>query len=289
MGWRPPVFCLPGALGSVLYFKPLATGLGRKSPVFGLPTPGLDGRPTPRTVPELAAGHVDVLRQRQPRGPYRLIGHSSGGRVAFEIARQLEQQGETVDLLAILDTDAPNHGHPAPRVVYTERQWLHGIVGVCEDLTGVRTGLSQEALDALPDSDAAYARVLRTLQQQEFLFAPDAALDELKALVALFRITIESDAGYRFPGPVRCPIHLLRASQSRPNEKSGTDETWGWAACTQSRVEVTHVPPLPRLPRSAGPPRRLIPPASFAMDEPCAPGCVQFLPVGDTRREARLI
>jgi thioesterase domain-containing protein/acyl carrier protein len=241
-GDGPPVFCLPGALGSVLYLKPLATGLGLKSPVFGLPTPGLDRRPTPHTVPELAAGHLDVLRHRQPRSPYRLIGHSSGGRVAFEMARQLEQQGETVDLLAILDTGAPNHGHPAPRVDYTERQWLYGIVGICEDLTGASCGISPEALDALPDSDAAYAWVLRTLQQQEFLFTPDASLDELKALVALFRITIESDVGYCYPGPVRCPIHLFRASQSRPDAKSGADETWGWAACTGSRVEVIHVP-----------------------------------------------
>src|SRR5262249_2379389 len=46
-------------------------------------------------------------RALQPHGPYCLGGLSFGGVVAFEMARQLQQSGEQVALLALIDTWAP--------------------------------------------------------------------------------------------------------------------------------------------------------------------------------------
>ena len=40
----------------------------------------------------------------QPDGPYLLAGYSAGGVVAFEMAQQLQAQGQQVALLAMLDT-----------------------------------------------------------------------------------------------------------------------------------------------------------------------------------------
>ncbi|MGH7186693.1 MAG: thioesterase domain-containing protein, partial [Pseudomonadota bacterium] len=123
-----PIHCLPGAIGSVLYLYPLACRLGTDQPVYALPTPGLDGTPAPASVPALAARHLEALRRRQPRGPYRLAGHSSGGRAAFELAWQLEQQGETVALLAILDTSAPDPEPVGERSDDTAPGWLRDLV-----------------------------------------------------------------------------------------------------------------------------------------------------------------
>ena len=36
-------------------------------------------------------------------GPYRILGYSFGGAIAFEMARQLEQSGHEVELLALLE------------------------------------------------------------------------------------------------------------------------------------------------------------------------------------------
>ena len=41
----------------------------------------------------------------QPEGPYFVGGHSSGGLVAFEMARQLRSQGKDVALLVLFDTE----------------------------------------------------------------------------------------------------------------------------------------------------------------------------------------
>src|SRR5205823_2243155 len=54
--------------------------------------------------------YVAALQAVQPVGPYLLGGWSFGGVVAFEMAQQLHAQGQTVALLALLDSWAPTPG-----------------------------------------------------------------------------------------------------------------------------------------------------------------------------------
>ncbi|EGJ33832.1 MULTISPECIES: thioesterase domain-containing protein [Moorena] len=51
----------------------------------------------------IAAHHIKALQAVQPNGPYLLGGHSFGGKVAFEMAQQLRNQGQEVSLLAIME------------------------------------------------------------------------------------------------------------------------------------------------------------------------------------------
>lgn len=59
------------------------------------------------TVQELARDYIEVIRAQQPHGPYRLVGMSFGGVVAYEVAQQLRAQGEEVVFLAMLDAALP--------------------------------------------------------------------------------------------------------------------------------------------------------------------------------------
>ena len=52
----------------------------------------------------MAAHYIKELRELQPEGPYFIGGRSLGGMVAFEMAQQLRAQGQTIGLLALLDT-----------------------------------------------------------------------------------------------------------------------------------------------------------------------------------------
>jgi thioesterase domain-containing protein/acyl carrier protein len=104
-GSRPPLFCMHGAGGTVLMYRELSRHLGDDQPVYGLQAQGLDGSSPPLTkIEEMAALYVKEIRQVQPRGPYFVAGYCMGGTVAFEVAQQLCQQGETVALLALFDT-----------------------------------------------------------------------------------------------------------------------------------------------------------------------------------------
>jgi aspartate racemase len=79
--------------------------------VYGLQAPGLDGKREPLTrVEDMAAHYINEIKAVLPEGPFLLGGASFGGRVAFEIARQLEKQGHPVALVALFDAFAPEAG-----------------------------------------------------------------------------------------------------------------------------------------------------------------------------------
>jgi thioesterase domain-containing protein len=54
---------------------------------------------------------VQELRRFQPEGPYALGGYCFGGNVAYEMARQLDQQGQRVNLLVLLNSSPPNSSY----------------------------------------------------------------------------------------------------------------------------------------------------------------------------------
>jgi amino acid adenylation domain-containing protein len=103
-GDRPPLLCVPGADGQLLVFRHLAAAIGNDQPVYGIQPHGLDGAAPDSTIEESAARNIRELRRIQPSGPYRLAGFSTGGVVAFEMARQFQELGECVDSLMLIDS-----------------------------------------------------------------------------------------------------------------------------------------------------------------------------------------
>jgi oxalate---CoA ligase len=112
-GTRIPLFCLSGMYGHVLNFYSLARALGKDQPVYGLQLPELSGQEFTRNIENLAELFLSEVRRVQPQGPYRLLGYSFGGYVAYEMARKLGSHGHCVGSLGLLDTRAP--GYPKPR------------------------------------------------------------------------------------------------------------------------------------------------------------------------------
>src|SRR6184192_2475708 len=104
-GQRQPFFCVHAAGGNVLEYRDLARLLGPDQPFYGLQAKGLDGKSEPHTtIKEMASYYIREMREVQPEGPYMIGGRSSGGTIAFEMACQLDAQGQKVALLALLDT-----------------------------------------------------------------------------------------------------------------------------------------------------------------------------------------
>ncbi len=104
-GSRPPLFCIHPVSGLSWGYKSLANYLDADQPVYGLQARGLSGVSSlPETIEAMAADYIHQIRSIQPEGPYYLLGWSLGGHVAHSMATQLEQQGEKVALLAVLDS-----------------------------------------------------------------------------------------------------------------------------------------------------------------------------------------
>jgi amino acid adenylation domain-containing protein len=107
VGRRRPLFAVYSAGGHALALLPVLRSLGSDQPCYWLQPPGMDWTSTEcTTLPQIAAYYINQVKAVQPRGPYRLLGHGFGGHVVFEMALQLQELGETIEYLAILDTEA---------------------------------------------------------------------------------------------------------------------------------------------------------------------------------------
>ncbi|HLW00769.1 MAG TPA: amino acid adenylation domain-containing protein [Ktedonobacterales bacterium] len=107
-GSKRPFFFLHGDLvGGAWYCFPLARLLGPEQPFYSIQPYKFDGRQVPPKFEEQAAAHIQSLRAIQPEGPYLLGGFCFGGLLAYEMARQLQAQGQQVDFLLLINTTSP--------------------------------------------------------------------------------------------------------------------------------------------------------------------------------------
>ncbi|MEH2247202.1 amino acid adenylation domain-containing protein [Nostoc sp.] len=122
-GSKPPFFCIHGLGGEVLGFRELALHLGSEQPFYGLQPQELDGKQLLYTrIEDMATHYIQEIQTLQSNGPYFLGGYSFGGIVAFEMARQLQEQGEQVGILVILDSCRPGYSR---RASFLKRVFLH--------------------------------------------------------------------------------------------------------------------------------------------------------------------
>jgi acyl transferase domain-containing protein/thioesterase domain-containing protein/acyl carrier protein len=98
-----PVFWIHGGLGGVELYTPLAEVSER--PFFGIQARGwMTDRAPLVGIQAMAAYYVHVMQSVQPEGPYDIGGYSLGGLIAFEVVRQLQEMGESVLTLVMVDT-----------------------------------------------------------------------------------------------------------------------------------------------------------------------------------------
>jgi acetoacetyl-CoA synthetase len=102
---RPLVFMAHGLGGSVMEIFDLAKRIQTQHALYGTQSKRVTGTDQPMEhVEDLAQYYLDAMRKLQPHGPYALIGYSFGGLVMLEVAHRLRQSGETIALLAMLET-----------------------------------------------------------------------------------------------------------------------------------------------------------------------------------------
>jgi len=115
-GRRRPFFFLHAALtGEGFYSRQLAWHLGADQPFYGFAPLGLDGEPIPETVEDMAAEYIRRVRGCQPEGPYRLGGFCLSGPIAFEMARQLREAGDAVEVVVVIESSLRNAGSRSQR------------------------------------------------------------------------------------------------------------------------------------------------------------------------------
>lgn len=237
-GRRRPLFLLPGGEGNVLNFHDLARRIGPDQPLIGLQTRGLFGeRPPFARVEDAAADHLETMRAVQPRGPYLLAGHCSGGMVALEIAVQLQRRGERAAVLAVCDAWSPAvmiQRMPHETFLDDIAEFYDILAGGFRAWFGIDIGLDRETLLAHPpERRAAY---FMDLARRRGVYAPDTPDDRVVRMHALY--SAPTNSGYLPRERYRGALTYLRAIDSKFCETP----TEGWEHLSSEPLRLRMVP-----------------------------------------------
>lgn len=97
---RKPLFLFHPAGGNTTAYEALLRKLPEDLPVYGLER--VEGE-----IEERVREYLPKIKEIQPEGPYRVAGWSLGGAFAYGVARGLDDAGEKVEFIGLLDVVAP--------------------------------------------------------------------------------------------------------------------------------------------------------------------------------------
>jgi acetoacetyl-CoA synthetase len=119
-----PLFIVHAVAGNVMHLANLGRAIAHDGPVYAVKARGLSGETPPLdSVPAMAGAYLESIRTIQPAGPYLLCGHSFGGLVAFEMARQLLLLHERAASVILLDTRVDERYWP-------KMAWIHVMINL---------------------------------------------------------------------------------------------------------------------------------------------------------------
>ncbi|WP_424102425.1 amino acid adenylation domain-containing protein [Moorena producens] len=256
-GSKIPFFCVSGGIGSAFYLQMLARHLGSDQPFYGLQAVGLDGQSEPHTrIEDMAADYIEAIKSVQTEGPYLLGGHSSGGHVAFEMAQQLQKQGDQVALLVIIDISAPDHSYNMARSQFTswdDATYIVNLAVVFEQLFEKELEVSTESLQTLclEEQISYFSNQL----QKHGVLPPEAGIEQVRGLINVYKATFSMSIKYLPQEVYRTPILLFKRSDEFSEEikrkaqfkkindpENMKDSVWGWGQFADGAVALDFVP-----------------------------------------------
>jgi thioesterase domain-containing protein/acyl carrier protein len=230
-----PLFLVHPGSGTTVCYYDLARALGEHASVYAIHSPALAAsEPVYQTVEEMASCYLEEISRVQGRGAYRIGGWSSGGVVAFEIARQLVLRGDRVELLFMLDTSAPGpqNGRLPPSLDNSEILWQ-----ILTDISA-NTEMGEDEFRLLPYDDQLAFLLSRAKQLS--LAPPDLQPRQMQRLITVLNHSARSVSDYqarKFAGRL---VIFRAADQQRNNVTKGL----GWERYVESldvvSIQGTH-------------------------------------------------
>ncbi|GAA2086071.1 non-ribosomal peptide synthetase DhbF [Streptomyces albiaxialis] len=225
---RAPLFCVHPAGGLSWCYAGLIRNLPPDVPIYGLQARGVGAatahEPLPASLEELAAHYADRAREVQPAGrPYRLLGWSTGGIIAHAMAAVLQERGEEVELLAVLDAYPAEGFRELPEADETE---------ALESLLAMG-GYGPDALEGAPVTPEGVVEVLRREGSPLASLPPST----IEALGAIYLNTNRLVRNYDHR-PLDGDVLFFRATVDTIDEALTPDT---WTPYVRGRIDNTDV------------------------------------------------
>jgi amino acid adenylation domain-containing protein len=207
-GSKPPFFCIHPSGGRVFCYAELARRLMSDRPFYGIESPGLEDEQDHLTqIETMAAYYIELMRSVQPEPPYFLGGWSMGGIVAFEMARQLQAQGQEVALLALLDIRPPASTVAAFDDALHTRRFIEDLA----TLFGKNPPLLTDDLITL-DQNEQLVYILQQMRAENIL-PPEFGLAQLRRQIGVYKANSQAMLSYA-ARPYSGRVTLFRAEDS---------------------------------------------------------------------------
>jgi len=233
-GSLPPFFCVHAVGGNVFSYVSLARRLGLAQPFYALQARGLLDAQEPHTrVEEMATDYIHAIRTVQESGPYMLGGWSMGGLVAFEMACQLQRQGQQVALVALFDSITPYTA-----TFKQENEAAMQVANFAFQLGLPPAELANISEELLSLDEESQLKHLFKLAQRSGVFPNGFDLTQLHNLFKVYRSNNQAVLAYR-PRPCSAPLVLFRAAETMDDEL--TDTTYGWSDLAEGSLEIEEV------------------------------------------------
>lgn len=237
-GTKPPIFLVHAEGGHVLMYRDLARHLGSEWTVYGIQSNGLDGASEPsNSINEMATRYIGEIRQVQEHGPYYLGGWCLGGTIGYEMANQLEAEGESVAWLGMVQarhTDYWKSRDDSP--IFQKLAWRTAdrISFETENVSELRGVAKLKYL-----VDKIWRAIVRFWLRAPLTDSTSALASELSVADACSTAHLDAYWSYN-PGAYDGRVVLVRAS----NQPHGIDPdpTLGWGPLLRGEVELHQIP-----------------------------------------------
>ena len=174
-GSKTPLWLIHPGIGEVLVFLGLAQYFPDR-PIYALRTRGFNPGESPfNGLTEVITTYHDAIRAKQPLGPYAIAGYSYGSMLAFEIAKLLEADGETVPFLGSFNL--PPHIKERMRML----DWTAGLLHIAHFCGIIPEQRSEELVDDLRDLPQS-EQVARLLAESDQQRCAELALNQISLL-----------------------------------------------------------------------------------------------------------
>ncbi|MFG6106070.1 amino acid adenylation domain-containing protein [Leptothoe sp. EHU-05/26/07-4] len=229
-GELPPLFCVHPIGGNVLCYAELARHLGNNQPLYGLQSSGLSGESDPLArIEEMAVTYIKALQEIQPNGPYYLGGWSMGGVIAMEMAQQLQNAGQIVALVALIDSYAPSTMTDLDST--DEVSLANSLVA---DLSGLlETELSLAQFNLMQLQPQEKLQHIFSVAKRLHLLPPGIGMEQMEQLFHVFKANRVA-LGNHQPQPYSGRVVLFCASSS-------AEQGRGWRSIITGQFETNTI------------------------------------------------
>ncbi|BAY73763.1 amino acid adenylation domain-containing protein [Nostoc linckia NIES-25] len=234
-----PFFCIHGAGGGINHYINLSRRLGEDYPFYALEHNPDTEEPEIISVEETATYYLQEIRKIQPNGPYLLGGHCYGGVLAFEMAQQLQRQGERVDLLVVIDAILSE-----TRIEPTKDDDAKFLLRMAES---IKTDSNIDFLVSFEElRDLSLNEQLDLINQKAKFIFTDTEIKDFLRYYKLFKAHVQAMRDY-VPLVYPHSMTLFRAKEEiihdfESPEFHTDDPLLGWGKCSRQPIKVIEVP-----------------------------------------------